>query len=208
MNIFVKENLKAIHQEDIVMLKNALGEAKITKHSLGTITLPTGHVSIGNPYNCSIKDLDRHTFNQSVQPGSYHFIVYESCHHKNVDIAFIEILFNNICPTHFAPAITIKDKQLNRKGPYGYMIHDNLIGFMDAETYRIISAASNPINLFHESIDETTIDTDIEYENFSIKNTTGNIITLAVPYGCHYWYYGKDQNGNLCSLIGDFYSFY
>ena len=157
-----KEQLEIIHTVDGAALSNSYGKSVITSEVIGLIYLPTGEIIMGDPTRrYGIEDFKRKAFARRVEPGIYDVIVYTAQSGKERNLAFAEIRFSDQKPVFFVAAKTIYDTENKRRGVCGYIVHDAITGFMDAEVFRTICAQprfSYPPPLSFEDLPEERID--------------------------------------------------
>lgn len=213
----VKYNLGKIHSVEGVTLQNAYGRGTVRCVDAGLLYIPSGEIVMGDPERkYAISELRRKTFSVPVIPGNYPVSVHLVKMQSEEQIAFVEVRFSNTTPVSYEKAVSVFDAENNRRGLCGYIVNDCKTGLMDSEVFKINS--NNPKKTNWESV--IVFDWD-DYDDFllddggaSLPYCVGfsekgelNAIRLEVQSGCYYWYWGKDKEGKVCCLIGDFFTY-
>lgn len=209
-------NLEKIHAIEGAHVKNAYITGTVRSVDLGMLNLSTGEIVLADPERkYAIADLSRKTFSISVPAGYYPVSVYMVKSEDGEQIGFTEIRFNQNPPIKYVKAVSAFDAEHNRRGPCGYIVHDNQTGLMDAKVFKY--NCDNPKRSNWKSVvdfDPSDDEWQREMENLDLPYRIGksadglwNALRLNVKSGCYYWYWGKDRQGNICCLIGDFFTY-
>lgn len=207
-----KRNLKLIHTVEGVTLQNTYDTSKVSGIDIGEILLPSGEIVMCDPERRhTIEDLSRKTFSVKVPAGIYPVILYMATTEDTSRIAFAEIRFNSNKPVTFVSAKSVYDAQNSNRKRYGYIVHDNQTGLMDAEAFK--ANCSRPKGMHWKPVvsfndwDDDERNAVLPYGIGHSRDDRLNAIRLEVPKGCYYWYWGKDYKGNITCLVGDFFSY-
>lgn len=201
------DNLDTIHKVEGARLTNSFGTATICCEDIGCISLKTGQIILGNPLEkCSANDFKRKCFAQTVTPGTYSVLLHYAQTETEKYLAFVEIRFSDKRPVSFVTAKTIVDTESKRRGFNGYPVRDSQTGFLDAEEFTQIC------NLPKMQSPERILEDNDEYmgDDYTLLTNQSQVpcaVSIKIPRGYYYWYWGKDRKGEICCLIGDFFSF-
>lgn len=203
-----KDNLSAIHKVDGLQLNNANGSVIVRSQDVGCINIASGKIVLGNPMiKGSMSDFKRKCLAHDVTPGVYPVLVYHAQTESECYVAFAEIRFSDKRPVRYVTAKTISDAETKRRGFCGYPVHESATGFMDADTFEKICNLPR----YKDSLSLLELDEDQEgIENYAIAYDNERnpcAVQFRVAGGYYYWYWGKDSNGEICCLIGDFFTF-
>lgn len=202
-----KENLGTIHKVDGAKLSNSFTTAVIRSENIGCIKLSSGQIVLGNPLEkCSANDFKRKCFAHTVSPGVYPLMIYKAHTDTEQFLAFAEICFSSKRPVSFVTAKTIIDAETKRRGFNGYPVRNSETGFMDAEEFVQICDLPKMKDA-HCILELDEEDAGENYEIFTNQESVPCAVSFTVPSGYYYWYWGKDSSGEVCCLIGDFFSF-
>lgn len=200
------DNLKKIHTVDGATISNSYGPAIIHSEDVGCIHVRSENIVLGDPMvKYSLSDMNRKCFSQAVAPGVYSVLAYYANTENEKHIAFVEIRFSSKKPTRFVAAKSIIDTETKRRGFNGYPTHNGTTGFMDTDLYTRLcnlSRYKDGYSILRED-DRNNSDVSITYDD--ALNPLA--VRIHVPSSYYYWYWGKDSSGNICCLIGDFFTF-
>ncbi len=200
-------NLKFIHKIEGAELSNGNGATTIRSDDIGLINLPSGRIVLGDPTTkYSMSDFKRKCFAATVQPGVYPVRTYTAYTEQEKYLAFAEIIFTSKKPVKFVTAKTIVDTESKRRGFCGYPVHNSATGFMDADLYEQICSLPR----FTESYSLIENEEPDEFHCATVyfdDSQNPCAVRLQVPSSYYYWYWGKDSNGEICCLIGDYFTF-
>lgn len=203
-----KDNLKAIHTLDGLQLANENGKVIVRSQNIGCINISSGKVILGNPMlKGSMGDFKRKCLSHNVAPGIYPVLVYHAQTEFERYVAFAEIRFSDKRPVRYTTAKTISDTDSKRRGFCGYPVSESTTGFMDADIFEKICNLPR----YKDAHSLLELDEDQEgIEDYAIAyddNKNPCAVQFHVASGYYYWYWGKDSNGEICCLIGDFFTF-
>ena len=203
-----KDNLKAIHKIEGMQLTNANGCVTIRSEDVGCINISSGRIILGDPMRKgSMSDYKRKCFYHTVAPGIYPIRVYHAQSEKLNYIAFAEILFSEKQPVRYVAAKTIIDTEIKRRGFCGYSVHEGATGFMDSTIFEQICNLPRFKEAEEVIEPDETQDGILDYTIVYDHAQNPCAVRFNVSCGYYYWYWGKDNKGGICSLIGDFFTF-
>lgn len=203
-----KDNLKSIHTVDGLQLTNANGSMTIRSEDVGCISIVSGRIVLGDPMRkSSMSDFKRKCFAEPITPGIYPVRVYHAQSEGESYIAFAEILISDKQPVRYVAAKTIIDAETKRRGFCGYPVHEGVTGFMDANTFEQICNLPRYKEAYSVLEPDESQDGICDYDILFDQVQNPCAVSFKVSSGYYYWYWGKDSKGELCSLIGDFFTF-
>ena len=208
-----QDNLKIIHTVDGASLQNRYGKSVIQIHDIGLISLPTGEIVMADPtLRFEIADFKRKAFQQKVRPGMYPVFAYTAHSDRDCVLAFAEICFTDRPPVTFTAAKTLWDTERSRRRNCGYVVSESTTGFMDGQYFKDACMKSEFSDLEHEMVLDEILDEN--QERWGIRCAAGispdgsySAALFTVPSGVYYWYWGKDQKGEICCLVADFFTY-
>ena len=207
-----QDNLKIIHTVDGASLQNRYGKSVIQSHDIGLISLPTGEIVMADPtLRFEIADFKRKAFQRKVRPGMYPVFAYTAHSDRDCVLAFAEICFTDRPPVTFTAAKTLWDAERSRRRNCGYVVSESTTGFMDGQYFKDACMKSEFSDLEHEMVLDEILDEN--QERWGIRCAAGispdgsySAALFTVPSGVYYWYWGKDQKGEICCLVADFFT--
>ena len=208
-----QDNLKIIHTVDGTSLQNRYGKSVIQSHDIGLISLPTGEIVMADPtLRFEIADFKRKAFQQKVRPGMYPVFAYTAHSDRDCVLAFAEICFTDRPPVTFKAAKTLWDTERSRRRNCGYVVSESTTGFMDGQYFKDACMKSEFSDLEHEMVLDEILKEN--QERWGIRCAAGispdgsySAALFTVPSGVYYWYWGKDQNGEICCLVAFLHTF-
>ena len=219
MNYLDTEVLRKIHTDNEVLIEGYDGELLITKKSIGDIYLPTGEIVVFDPEKRYVDFLmKKEPLVDKVAPGSYKVKVYYAFNKTERRIAFAEIVFDDVIPEKYIPALNTVDKYAKVKPgkEFGFTIFSKCASYADIETLKIFNdMLIEKAGKFTSNFKKTSLinfvvsqfrDTnDYGFCRKKIDNEGHNVITFEVT-NCNFCpsFWGIDKEGNKCCLVTDF----
>ena len=159
-----------------------------------------------------IADFKRKAFQRKVRPGMYPVFAYTAHSDRDCVLAFAEICFTDRPPVTFTAAKTLWDAERSRRRNCGYVVSESTTGFMDGQYFKDACMKSEFSDLEHEMVLDEILKEN--QERWGIRCAAGispdgsySAALFTVPSGVYYWYWGKDQKGEICCLVADFFTY-
>ena len=159
-----------------------------------------------------IADFKRKAFQQKVPPGIYPVFAYSAHAGEDRTLAFAEIRFTNQPPVTFTAAKTICDAEQSRRRYCGYVVNESTTGLMDGRFFRESCMRANSFELDYDDVFDELLEENRERWGINCAagispNGSYSAALFTVPSGVYYWYWGKDQKGEICCLTADFFTY-